>query len=356
MASVMSWCLIFGLAAPKALAEEAPPPRFVMADVARVRKEPKERGAVVGLLRINARVEPLAAENDGKWLPISVPQSRLKGWIAAASLRESEVTQAEAREQLLKALSAGDKPGALSWADRLRALSPAQEDDLKLALKAYERFDRKERASAVRQVLSGEQTLYIAACLPDRTRSVLAQFQSSRGLQPVEDPAALIQWIAGSPWYVSSTGEQQAAQPVDGGRFASPRQKPEPKSNPDDEEEVHGGYGELDRAVLEPCGQNSQEGLLAATWPFQRIGASERTRTPTPPDADSIPSSEHPRIETERETLELTLGGMLHRFELELISKDVGACGSSQSARITHHLKDGKPKTLTLILQEIVTC
>lgn len=55
MASVMSWYLVFGLAALEALAEEAPPPRFVVADVARVRAEPKERGEVVGLLRINAR-------------------------------------------------------------------------------------------------------------------------------------------------------------------------------------------------------------------------------------------------------------------------------------------------------------
>jgi hypothetical protein len=352
--------LLLLLSGPVLASETAP--RFVMADVARVRAQPHERGAVVGLLRINARVEPREEAPGGKWTKVFVPDSRLEGWVASASLRATELTLEEVRSELAKALKSGDKAGALAWADRLRALSPAEVKDLTLARTAYERFGEKARALTVSEALAGQQPLYFAACVPvgdSREVTVLAEFDSKAGLRPVKEPAALARWIAGAPWFAAREGSREAHR-VEGGLFASPRHQG-PPSPPPPEEDEGGGLTVLERVVLDTsCGKLANTGPLV-TWPFKHLAPVSSSQVPDAgqpgaPDAGEPESPYGLKVSVLRsDALELTLGGVVHRFEFKPIYRSQVGCEETHAVQMTHSVK-GEHSSIELILHQIISC
>jgi hypothetical protein len=337
-------------------------PRFVIADVARVRALSDERGAVVGLLRINARVEPRQEAPGGKWTRVFVPDSRLEGWVASSSLRAEELTLEEVRTELDKALKSGDKAGALAWADRLRALSPAEVKDLTLARTAYERFGEKARALTVSEALAGRQPLYFAACVTvgnAREVVVLAEFDSKAGLRPVKAPAALARWIAGAPWFAAREGSREA-QRVEGGLFANPRRQRPIEPLPG--EDVGGGIQELDRVVLDTsCGPLANTGPLV-TWPFKHMDAPASSSQVADAGQSGASDAGEPaspyglKVSVVRsDALALTLGGVVHRFTFKRIHRSQEGCEETDAVQMTHSV-NGEHSSIDLILHQLTSC
>ncbi len=318
----------------------APPPaeRFVIADVARLRSKPEGSAPVVGHLRINARVRLPAEPPQGQWTRVEVQQPALTGWVSAEALGEAEVTPAEARARLTQALEAADKASALAWADRLRALSPGEEKDLRAARAAYERLGDKARLKAVTQTLEGTLPIYLAACVPGDNgleRAVLAEFRPGVGFRRIDKPGPLAGWIGAAAWHAAADGD--VARPV---RVSPvPSRRPGPPPPPPETEEDAEWYMSppfsLDRVVLEPgCGSLAPAGLLA-TWPFRRVLPAAAPETqPVSPDA-GLGDPGMGDLRVHRERMELTYGGRTHLLQLEVATQGVTHCHTVHEVRFT---------------------
>jgi hypothetical protein len=173
---------------------------YVGADVARIREAPDAKAPVITLKRINAPL--IIDEVSGSWSRVVSHLMRPVGWVSTEALRKKPTTPDDARTELARAMEAGNLHVAVTWAERLRALSPQRTEDLQLALKAFEAAGDKAKSDGVTKVLAGDATIYLAQCFNPDGAQVLATFHRADGLRPLKGSLkSLSSWVGAASWF-----------------------------------------------------------------------------------------------------------------------------------------------------------
>jgi hypothetical protein len=203
--------------------------KYVQADVLKLRTEPAESAPEVTRVGINSKVRVL--EKRKGWIKIAA--NATEGWTPAPLLGAKPVTAAYALD---RAKSAKDAERA-AWLQRAVALDPANNEAWKSLADAYQNLGNKERSLYVQQILSGDRTIYIAACIGDE--AVLQRvFAPGSGFRKLADSFS----IGGDEYEKFKEAENAAGA---NGTVVSPLQPTLPKDAVALKRELNGLIGEM---------------------------------------------------------------------------------------------------------------